>query len=110
QLGFQVEAATYNAIRTERERIRIISRERITDELNKIILSPVPSIGFHMLFDTGLLEIIFLEFYALHGVDNVEGHAHKDNFYHTLEVLDNLSMHSKDLWLRWAAVLHDIGK
>jgi poly(A) polymerase len=110
QLGFQIETATYDAIRLERERIRIISRERITDELNKIILSPVPSIGFHMLFDTGLLEIIFPEFYALYGVDNVEGHAHKDNFYHTLEVLDNLSMHSKDLWLRWAAVLHDIGK
>ncbi len=110
QLGFHIELHTLEAIAAEKKRIEIISAERITDELNKIILSPVPSAGFLLLFQTGLLAIIFPEFQELHGVENMEGQSHKDNLYHTLEVLDNLSRVSDDLWLRWGAVLHDIGK
>jgi tRNA nucleotidyltransferase/poly(A) polymerase len=110
QLGFKIEPGTYDGIVRNKERISIISQERITDELNKIILSPVPSIGFEYLFDTGLLHLIFPEMTALYGVDTKNGLSHKDNFYHTLQVLDNLAMLSNDLWLRWAAILHDIAK
>ena len=110
QLGFDIDPETFEAIRRNRERIRIVSRERIIVELNKIVLSPVPSIGFGLLEMTGLLELIFPEMHRLKGVDRVGKHAHKDNFLHTLKVLDNVARRSDDLWLRWAAVLHDIAK
>lgn len=110
QLGFRIEEKTFDGIIRNKERIRIISQERITDELNRIILSPVPSIGFEYLFDTGLLHIIFPEMVNLHGVETINKISHKDNFYHTLQVLDNLCRLSNDLWLRWAAILHDIAK
>jgi poly(A) polymerase len=110
QLGFRIEENTFDGIVANKERIKIISQERITEELNKIILSPMPSIGFEYLFDTGLLHLIFPEMTALHGVETINGLSHKDNFYHTIQVLDNLAMMSKDLWLRWAAILHDIAK
>jgi len=110
KLGYKIDEETFDGIARNKERIKIISQERITDELNKIILSPMPSIGFEYLFDTGLLEIIFPEMYQLHGVETVQGKSHKDNFYHTIAVLDNLAMLSNDLWLRWAAILHDIAK
>lgn len=110
QLGFRIHESTYEGIVRNKERIRIISQERITEELNKIILAPLPSIGFEYLFDTGLLHIIFPEMTALHGVETVNNISHKDNFYHTLQVLDNLCKLSNDLWLRWAAILHDIAK
>lgn len=110
QLGFTIEKSSLEAISKNKERITIISKERITEELNKIILSPVPSVGFNLLFDTGLLELIFPEMYALHGVEEKNGQRHKDNFYHTIQVLDQLCEKSDDLWLRWAAVLHDIAK
>lgn len=110
QLGFTIETESYNAIGRNSERIKIVSIERITDELNKIILSPKPSIGFKLLFDTGLLKLIFPHMEALHGTEIINNKSHKDNFYHTLEVLDNLARTSNDLWLRWAAILHDIAK
>lgn len=110
QLHFIIEEKTYQSIKKNKERIRILSRERITDELNKIILAPVPSIGFRKLFDTGLLHIIFPEMADLSGTEYVDGKGHKDNFFHTLQVLDNVAKKSDDLWLRWAAILHDIGK
>ncbi len=110
QLGFTIDDETFEAIKRNKERIYIISYERISEELNKMILAPVPSIAFELLFNCGLLEIIFPELYAMHGIETREGKAHKDNFYHTLQVLDNLSLESKDLWLRWAAILHDIAK
>ncbi len=110
QLGFQIEAESLASIARNKERIRIVSKERISEELNKIVLSPVPSIGFKHLFDTGLLSIIFPEMSALYGVDVIKGKAHKDNFYHTLQVLDNISLHTENLWLRWSAILHDIAK
>jgi poly(A) polymerase len=110
QLGFTIHPASLEAITRNRERIKIISKERIIDELNKIILAAKPSIGFKLLFDTGLLPIIFPEMAALQGIDIVNGKGHKDNFYHTLEVLDNVARKSNDLWLRWAAILHDIAK
>lgn len=110
QLNFKILPSTFDAIKRNRERIKIISQERITDELNKIILAKTPSIGFILLEESGLLEIIFPEFQKLKGVENYEGKGHKDNFYHTLQVVDNITKTSKDLWLRWAAVLHDIAK
>lgn len=110
QLGFEIEAKTLQALADNRERIKIVSAERINDELNKIILSPKPSAGFKILDETGLLKLIFPELMLLKGVDVVEGTGHKDNFYHTLEVLDRISWHTGNLWLRWAAILHDIAK
>ncbi|MEO6305137.1 MAG: HD domain-containing protein [Bacteroidia bacterium] len=110
QLGFEIEEKSRMAITWQKERIKIVSKERITDELNKIILSSTPSIGFKLLFDTGLLHIIFPEMVKLQGVETINGLSHKDNFYHTLEVLDNTAKKSDNLWLRWAAILHDIAK
>jgi len=110
QLNFIIATKTYEAIRNNAERIKIISQERITDELNKILLSKQPSIGFELLYKTGLLQIIFPQMVELVGAEYVEGHGHKDNFYHTLQVVDNISRETDDLWLRWSAVLHDIGK
>ncbi len=110
QLNFTIHPESLHAITTNKERIKIVSKERISDELNKIILSPVPSVGFNLLFDTGLLHIIFPEMVKLHGVETINGLSHKDNFYHTLEVLDNTAKKSDNLWLRWAAILHDIAK
>ena len=110
QLNFYIEEETFEAITRNAERIGIVSTERIATELNKIILSPKPSIGFKLLQRSGLLRIIFPEMCALKGVETIDGHGHKDNFYHTLEVLDNVALKSDDLWLRWAALLHDIGK
>ena len=110
QLNFYIDDETFEALGRNRERISIISRERIADELNKIILAPVPSKGFIDLDRCGLLELIFPELVAMQGVDMRNGRGHKDNFYHTLEVLDNISRHTDNLWLRWAALLHDIAK
>lgn len=110
QLDFTIEPAVFAAIRTHAQRIRIISRERITDELNKIILASKPSIGFDLLYKSGLLKLIFPQMIDLAGAEYIDGHGHKDNFYHTLQVLDNIAVNTQDLWLRWAAILHDIGK
>ena len=110
QLKFRLFPETFEAIVRNRERIGIVSRERIAVELNKIVLSPVPSVGFDLLERTGLLELIFPEMQRLKGIERRGQHAHKDNFYHTLKVLDNVAAVSDDLWLRWAAILHDIGK
>ena len=110
QLNFDIDADTFQAIVQQAERLKIVSGERIIDELNKIILSPVPSYGFKLLFHSGLLKQFFPEMVALHGVEYVDNKAHKDNFFHTLQVLDNVSKMSDDLWLRWAAILHDIAK
>jgi poly(A) polymerase len=110
QLGFFIEPETFEAIERNRERIHIISKERIADELNKIILSPKPSIGFELLDLSGLLPLVFPELSALKGVETKEGIGHKDNFAHTLMVLDRLSRHTDKLWLRWSALLHDIAK
>lgn len=110
QLNFYIEEETFEALERNKQRIEIISRERIAEELNKILLSPVPSKGFVELDRCGLLPLIFSEMVALQGVEVRNGRAHKDNFYHTLEVLDNVAAHSNNLWLRWAALLHDIGK
>jgi len=110
QLGFRIEEKTWQGIIDNAHRIRIISQERITDELNKIILAPKPSIGFDLLYKSGLLQLIFPPMVELAGAEYKDGMGHKDNFYHTLQVLDNLSVHTPDLWLRWAAILHDIAK
>jgi len=110
QLEFQIAPNTLEAIKQHRERIGIVSQERITDELNKIMLAQTPSRGLFLLNETGLLEIIFPELYRMKGVEQVEGQFHKDNFHHTLKVLDNISEKTENLWLRWAALLHDIAK
>ncbi|MBB6003028.1 CCA tRNA nucleotidyltransferase [Arcicella rosea] len=110
QLNFDIHPDTFDALIKEKERIEIISKERITDELNKIILAKKPSYGFLLLDSCGLLEKIFPEFVKLKGVETEEGKGHKDNFYHTLQVLDNASTKTDDLWIRWAAILHDIAK
>ena len=110
ELNFIISEKTLNAISSNAKRLSIISQERITDELNKIILSEMPSQGFKILFNTKLLHEFFIEFTYLQGVEIINNHAHKDNFYHTLEVLDNISLKTSDLWLRWAAILHDIAK
>lgn len=110
QLDFRIHPKTLKAIEKEKSRIQIVSKERIAIELNKIVLSPRPSVGFKLLFNTGLLQLIFPEMAELHGIETRKGKAHKDNFYHTLEVLDNISVYTNNLWLRWAAILHDIAK
>ena len=110
QLNFDIDADTYDAIIKSTHRLSIVSMERIIDELNKIIESPVPSYGFKLLFQSGLLQQFFPEMVALHGVEYQDNKAHKDNFFHTLQVLDNVAKVSDDLWLRWAAILHDIAK
>ena len=110
QLGFTIEEKTWQGIIETAERIKIISQERITDELNKIIESPKPSVGFDLLYQSGLLQIIFPPMVELAGAEYKDGMGHKDNFYHTLQVLDNLAAKTDDLWLRWSAVLHDIAK
>ena len=110
QLGFTIHPNTFEAIQSQKERISIVSGERIIDEINKMVLSPKPSIGFDLMYRSGLLHLIFPQMVALAGAEYIDGHGHKDNFYHTLQVLDNISEHTDDLWLRWAAILHDIGK
>jgi putative nucleotidyltransferase with HDIG domain len=110
QLKFEIEAESLTAIERNKERINIISGERIVDELNKILSTDKPSIGFLHLYKTGLLDIILPELTALNNVEEIEGHTHKNNFYHTLEVVDNICPNTDDVWLRWSALLHDIGK
>ncbi len=110
QLNFRIDDNTFDAIRTQKDRINIISKERIADELNKIVLSPKPSIGFKLLEESGILAIILPEIQQLKGVDIIDGKGHKDNFYHTIEVLDNLARKTDKLWLRWSAILHDVAK
>ena len=110
QLEFEIEVKTLQAIAANKERIKIVSAERVIDELNKIIMSPKPSSGFRLLEETGLLEIIFPELSKMKGIETINGIAHKDNFYHTLEVLDRIAPNTDNLWLRWSALLHDIAK
>ena len=110
QLNFTIDSNSFESIIKNRDRIKIVSQERITDELNKIILSPTPSVGFNLLFDSQLLHLIFPLMAELHGIEVIDGKGHKDNFYHTLQVLDNICETTDDLWLRWAAILHDIAK
>lgn len=110
QLNFQIEPVTFESIIDNAERIKIVSQERITDELNKIMMCEKPSIGWELLSKSGILQIIFPRMMALHGAEFVDGRGHKDNFYHTLQVLDNICENTNNIWLRWAALLHDIGK
>jgi putative nucleotidyltransferase with HDIG domain len=110
QLQFTIEPATLSGIQKEKDRIMIVSKERIADELNKIMMAKKPSIGWDLLFQTGLLDLFFPQLSAMAGAENLDGIGHKDNFYHSIQVLDNIAPHTQDLWLRWAALLHDIGK
>ena len=110
QLNFSIDPEVFKALKINKDRIKIITQERITNEMNKIILSNYPSIGFKSLFSSGILQIIFPEMADLQGIENKNGKTHKDNFYHTLEVLENILPNTNDLWLRWAAILHDIAK
>ncbi len=110
QLNFDIESTTFEALSAHAHRLKIVSMERVIEELNKIIVTPKPSYGFKLLFQSGLLKVFFPEMVELHGVENIDNKGHKDNFYHTLQVLDNVAKVSDDLWLRWAAILHDIAK
>ncbi|WEK33436.1 MAG: HD domain-containing protein [Candidatus Pseudobacter hemicellulosilyticus] len=110
QLQFTIEPAVFQSIKDNKDRIKIISQERITDELNKILASTRPSIGLDLLYQSGLLQLIFPALVDLAGAEYIDGHGHKDNFYHTLQVVDNIADNTRDLWLRWAALLHDIAK
>ncbi len=110
QLGYTIAPTTFQAIKDNAYRIKIVSGERIADELNKILLSPKPSVGFDLLYKSGLLKIIFPQMVDLAGAEYIDGYGHKDNFYHTLQVVDNVCLATGDLWIRWAAVLHDIAK
>ena len=110
QLQFRIDDHTWQGIQQNTQRIKIITQERITDELNKILMSPKPSVGFDLLYQSGLLHIIFPQMVELEGAEYIDGKGHKDNFYHTLQVIDNICAKTNDLWLRWAALLHDIGK
>ena len=110
QLSFRIEVPSLQAITDHKERIKIISKERIVEEIHKILGAKKPSTGFALLYKTGLLPILFPELHALKGIEEIEGQRHKDNFWHTLEVVDNISKTTNNLWLRWAALLHDIGK
>lgn len=110
QLNFSINKETFTAIERNAERIKIVSAERIADELNKILMSDKPSVGFDLLYKSGLLKLIFPQMVELAGAEYIDGHGHKDNFYHTIQVVDNIAKNTDDLWLRWAAVLHDIAK
>lgn len=110
QLGFDIDPNTFDAIKANVDRLDIVSKERNIVEINKVVLSKKPSFGFNLLFESGILKKLFPEMVALHGVDTREGKSHKDNFYHTLQVLDNISKNTENLYLRWAAILHDIAK
>src|SRR5690606_15584801 len=110
QLQFEIDPSALEAIAKNKARIKIVSKERILDELQKIVAADKPSVGFRHLFDTGLLKLIFPAMANLYGVETINGKSHKDNFYHTLEVLDNVAVQSDDIWLRWAAIMHDIAK
>ena len=110
QLNFTIAPETFQAIKENASRIKIVSGERVIDEINKIVMTTKPSVGFDLLYTSGLLEIIFPQMVALVGAEFIDGKGHKDNFYHTLQVLDNIAPHTNDLWLRWAAILHDIAK
>ncbi|MEZ5045785.1 MAG: HD domain-containing protein [Chitinophagaceae bacterium] len=110
QLAFSIESDTWHAIERNKDRIQIISKERIVDELHKILMTTKPSIGFDLLFQSGLLHLIFPKLAALSGAEYIDGKGHKDNFYHTIQVVDNICEHTNNLWLRWSALLHDIGK
>lgn len=109
-LNFSIESSSFEAIKQEAERIKIVSIERIMVEFNKIMMSSQPSVGLKLMNDTGLLSLIIPELTALKGIEEIEGQTHKDNFYHTLEVVDNIALHTDNLWLRWSALLHDVGK
>ena len=110
QLNFDIDAVTFEAIKSNAERLQIVSQERITDELNKLISSPNPGYGFNLMFHAGVLNLVFPEMANLHGVSTIEGKGHKDNFFHTIKVLENTAKKSDNLWLRWSAILHDIAK